>query len=95
MSDSKFHTHTNHRQDYYFVYSNFHTFYAADENTKDSGMNASKQYQNTRTQSPFNLFLDQILICYCCPQIFELQHIFKQFVYYFYVLILIYILVTR
>jgi hypothetical protein len=49
----------------------------------------------SKIQCPLDFLLNQILLCYCRPQAFELLHFFKQFVCYFYVEILTYILVTR
>jgi hypothetical protein len=48
----------------------------------------------TRIQSPFNILLNQILIFNVIPKYFELYHIFKGSVSYFYITILSSILVT-
>jgi hypothetical protein len=49
----------------------------------------------TRIQSSFNFLMDQVLICYCRSQMFELCDIVKGSVSYLFVMILLCILVTR
>jgi hypothetical protein len=46
-------------------------------------------------QSDFKYLLTKTLISYCRSQVFELCHIFKEYVSYFYVMILPCILLTR
>jgi hypothetical protein len=48
----------------------------------------------TRIQSPLNFLLNQTVICFCRPQIFEVRHIFKRSARYFHVPILPCILVA-
>jgi hypothetical protein len=47
----------------------------------------------TKIKSPLNIPLTQTLTCYCCPQIFQLCHIFKASIRYLHVMILSWILV--
>jgi hypothetical protein len=80
------------RQNYNFVYCNFYVF------TQQA---RRKKFQNwvvtsiTGVSPAHNFLINQILICYCCSQIFEVLHIFKSSVSCLYVIILPCILVMR
>jgi hypothetical protein len=80
------------RQSYSLVHSNVYISY-----WQQTGRQKALDWmvaRIVRIESPLNLLRKQILIYFCVPQIFELWHIFKQSVCYFYVPNLTCILLT-